>query len=46
MNVVAAAEKISWAPKTPEGFTPPDRKWILDAYSECVEAVKGTRKRR
>ena len=22
----------------------PDRKWVLDTYSECLEAVKGNRK--
>ena len=25
------------------GDKPPDRKWILDAYAECLQAVRGDR---
>lgn len=33
-----------WADSTvSEGETAADRKWLLDTYAECLEAVKGSR---
>ena len=29
--------------KQPSGWTSTERKWILDTYAECLEAVRGRR---
>lgn len=42
LRVIAIAEKKqlgSWHSSGAE----PDRKWVLDAYAECVDAVRGNR---
>lgn len=40
---VARSEGRHFERKPEEGFTTADRKWILDTYFECFQAVKGHR---
>jgi hypothetical protein len=39
---VASAEGYR-LPLSPGGEKKPDRKWLLDAYAECIDAVQGNR---
>jgi hypothetical protein len=45
MELVAEIEEKSIQTKKPSapGWTAADRKWILDTYSECLQAAKGYR---
>jgi len=45
MLLIATAEKKHFNPifKMDSGFTQVDRKWLLDTYAECIDAV--TRRR-
>jgi hypothetical protein len=40
LDVIANVEKRSL---TSLGPNPADRKWLLDTYAECLEAVRGFR---
>jgi polysaccharide biosynthesis acetyltransferase WcbI-like protein len=43
---VASAERRTFDHKTrQEGESPADRKWILDTYAECIEAVRNHKSR-
>lgn len=42
LRQVAAIEKTSMY-GGPGGSEPKNRKWLLDTYAECLEAVKGGR---
>ena len=45
MQRIAAIENRNLSAKPRPGKTPVDRNWILNTYSECIEAVKGDRLR-
>jgi ferredoxin-like protein FixX len=40
---IAECEKRALHINPAAGWTPADRKWLLDTYSECLEAVRGRR---
>ena len=40
---IAAVEGKTFSPKGKTGRTVADRLWILNTYSECIEAVRGLR---
>jgi hypothetical protein len=44
---VAKAENVVFSQPSPgakgRGVRPASRKWILDAYAECIKAVRGER---
>lgn len=44
LQAVAASENMN-VPPFRGGDVHADRKWILDAYTECLEAVKGYRQK-
>lgn len=43
LRIVAVVEGKPLAGIATEGETRPDRKWVLDAYAECLEAAQGRR---
>lgn len=42
-RVASVENKLLYFTKQPDGSQVADRQWILDAYSECLAAVKGFR---
>lgn len=40
LSVIASNESKSFGGMSPATA---DRKWLLDTYAECIDAVKGTR---
>jgi hypothetical protein len=43
MREIARVEQRSFKTRIPPNWKAANRKWILDTYAECLEAVKGNR---
>ena len=46
VQIISLIEKRSLHSGPPAGWTSADRKWLLDTYAECIQAVREPEERR